>query len=310
MATSKQSSGVFGTDEVVSLILAYSDVFGAMTTTASYRAWSKVAAHRLRDRFEGTGLSVDSASRAFGDMSIGCLDAIFRTMGGPVRPRDKNSFDGLVFAVSLVVDGKERMLRFLDTPSSIDYSSDKYSSELRLTFQDLEIPTQSLSTPPTDGFWHGQGAAQLFVDENVVKDELILKIAAYDRKRNRVADVFYGAANESIVPLNDYEDEFKHYNYGCAFQGSEDEKNTRAAMYFDAKDMLPRDGLPGGYLPELDEALGFFIDWTEFDAWVRQFCPPIGTNFTTLELTFENVDDIDHLKSVLTWRPPFDSPFD
>ena len=222
--------------------------------------------------------------------------------GNRGRPPPVNSFDGLVFILSLVVDGKDRVFRLLDKPTFVD------CFELRLVFHDSEhpIPTQRLSTSCDHRFVKsGKGAAQLFVDDDVVKDELIMKIAAFDRKTNWVAhDVYRGAVMARTI-FREWSDDTR---YGFSFERNETgcygekwphggrcygEKWARGRLYFDGADVLPQD-----ILPREDDDF-----WEQYETRLRQWQVPIGTNFTTLELTFKNVDDIDHLKSILNWRP-------
>lgn len=305
------SKGIFP-DGVMLEILAYLErgAVGAMTSKEWYRVWTEDAEVRLRDRIEGTGVDLGVLSGLSGPGREAMFRSIASTSDLPPPP-DKNSFDGLVFVLSLQVDGKDRVLRLLDKPSDVEYIENDFWYEegsiprqgvLHVTFDlDIPIPTKRLSTLSNDddSFKTGKGAAQLFMENDVVKDELVMKISAFDRKMNRVArDVYLGAANERRVPCDDgdfwamYWDD-DHLRYGWIFEGdrtgSYDEKfDVRASLYFDAETS------PG---PIID------FDADDLLLQLRQWQPPIGTNFTTVELTFENIDDIAHLKSLLTWRP-------
>jgi len=333
---------VFGDEEVVGVILAFVPTVGGvlragLTSPSSSRALKLKASARLRDALEGTGLSLDvvQRSRVLGDVPAVGLEAILRAMRrvngvrSPRREETRNDFDGLVFCLSLIVDGKPRVLRLLEGEASVAYEGDDGGpydgGELVVTFARANfepIPTKRQLPDPNDAddCSNASGAAQLFVAEEDdvegidAEQALILKVTAYDSTANVVAHVYEGKAVRRILPYYlDWEDD-DHLGelltrFGFYFQSQkgrpssshvlatgayrdDGELETNAALYFDAPRVHP-------FLPpdELDE------DFVDLHLNYIHWQLPIGTNFDTLELRFGNVDNVRHLKSVLTWKP-------
>ena len=301
---------VFRTD-VVSMILAFSPrgAVVAMTNRMTYQQWKRIAGERLEACVEGTGLSLDTRPSVFRGINNSTLLGIL--MGGSTREvrENLNSCEGLGFVLELKIGKKAHSRRLLDEPSSIDfYPGYSDAAGLQVTFYLKDpIPTKRLPTRQSDvrtGLERFHGSGQLFSKDDVADDDLfILNVKVFDKKTNYVAEAYHGVEEEKIVPNGhgDYTGqrwEEYHTNCGWAFESSDerfhpwpggyadgDKYDTRAAFYFDAEEVLPYDVLEDSLIPG---------DWPEI---------PIGTNFTTVQLFFQNVDNIAHLKTILSWRP-------
>ena len=281
-----------------------------LTSRGSCRAWTSLAETRLTDSLQGTGLSLEMVqrSRVLGGVPTTGLEAILNAVRDVIpRPpaATRNSFDGLALCLKLSVNGKTRALRVIEGQPRVRferYGDSTFDGELKVIFTGFEPVPTTQSWPPDDyDGWDVSTAGQLFLDDVPEDANLSLKVSAYDKRTNSVAHVYAGSAVRRVLPHyhDNFHDCYAHTRFGFDFKeevieapsvhshwGSHMENHATASFYVDVQ----------GYnvVPEDEEA-----DYEDYLHWQV----PIGTNFDTLELHFDNVDDIQHLITVLAWTP-------
>ena len=302
-------------DGVLDLILGFVPTgLVALTNRATSRAWAKVARTRLIETFDRTGLQLESVHRSFGVPDVG-LEAIFRTMRNQhTAPVCRNSCDGLVFVLALVIGQEERVLRVLEAPC-IEFEDFGDCSELVLTFDTAVITTKRKFIPnPNDV----TGVAPIFLDksdeppimrcfrgappQDVAEEPLIMKVSAYDRNTNKVAHVYCGQLQDRIIPCeNDWGRDF-HSFFGFRFEhevvvSTSKYISASGEIFFDAEEFR-RDVVPDAVFDDHGREMDHIIEH------FRRWAVPSGTNFTTVKLIFEDIEDIVELKALLNWAPP------
>ena len=243
------------------------------------------------------------------------MEAIFRTMRRQDPPEKRNSVEDLVFVFALVVGGKERVLRILNDPDiDFDGSAESKDGVLELTWHLVEpVPTKHVFVPENsdDDYSHRSdvdGVARVFAGDDVADDDTLdMSITVYDKTTKKFATAYLGAVQWRVLPYDHHYDydrcgfdfrpvaidvpsphihnqvHYKHYGLSDKATGS---------LYFNAE-KFRRDVVPSD---ELDTEL-------ELDRF-KQWHIPVGTNFTTLQLSLHNVDDITHLKALRRWTRP------
>lgn len=284
----------------------------AMTNRATCHAWKKVARSRLMETCDRTGLDLESVHRSFGQNDVS-VEAIFRAMRGiQGPPDDRNSFEGLVFVLALVLapvdddgidDDDEILLRILEAPD-VTFDGDR---ELELVFATKISTKREFLPDPDDDIG---GVPEIFVDDDSIDKTIIMKVTAYDRKTKKVAEVYRGQLQYRIIPH--YYDELDT-SFGFSFQAEKiDAPSTHilkdtvedcgccvainyahGEIYVDAEPFR-RDVVPETDLDHHDRVTDHFQRWQV----------PAGTTFTTVKLAFQNIDDIAHLKAILPWTTP------